>query len=58
MGKQFTSREVQIFSELHSMGYSQKKIADLGGVSQATISRVLKTARETKVTRNSDKQDK
>lgn len=55
MGKQFTPREVKIFSELHSMGYSQKKIADLGGVSQATISRVLKTAKAAKVPPKSNK---
>lgn len=58
MGKQFTPREVKIFSELHSMGYSQKKIADLSGVSQATISRILRTAQEIKVSSNKSKQNK
>ena len=50
MGKQFTTREIKIFSELHSMGYSQKKLADLSGVSQATISRILQTTKNTKGT--------
>ena len=48
MRKQFSPRELEIFSELHSIGYSQKKIADLSGVSQATISRVLQTPKKEK----------
>lgn len=55
MARQFSPRELEIFSELNSMGYSQKGIADLAGVSQATISRVLrseKTKKEKEVHKN------
>ena len=52
MRKQFTLREIEIFSELHSIGYSQKKIADLSGVSQATISRILQRKSEGKLSAN------
>lgn len=52
MSKQFTLREIEIFSELHSIGYSQKKIADLSGVSQATISRILRRKNESKSSAN------
>lgn len=58
MRKQFAPREVKIFSELYALGYSQKKIADLSGVSQATISRVLRTAQEIKASSNEIKRDK
>lgn len=58
MGKQFTTREIKIFSELHSMGYSQKKLADLSGVSQATISRILQTTKNTKGTTGTEQSNK
>ena len=46
MGKNFSSRERVIFTQLNYLGYSQKKIADLIGVSQATVSRMLREERD------------
>lgn len=48
MAKRFSPREQKIFMELNELGYSQKSIAGLAGVSQATISRLLKADGEKK----------
>ena len=43
MAKKFSPREVKVFSELLSLGYTQRNIATLAGVSQPTISRILRS---------------
>lgn len=58
MRKHFSSRELEIFSELHSLGYSQEKIAKLGEVSQATISRILRAPKQDEMSQMSGKKKK
>ena len=43
MARKFSPRELEIFSELNEIGYTQRDIANLVGVSQATISRILRS---------------
>ena len=43
MARKISPREAKVFSELLSLGYTQKSIANLAGVSQPTISRILRS---------------
>lgn len=43
MTRKFSPRELEIFSELNRIGYTQRDIANLVGMSQATISRILRS---------------